>query len=440
MGSMVQEAWGQGLGLCSGQREPEYDLLTPFEDMPEQITGRTVWTKEQLEQESNRWLRHFSNEEVDQIEQAIRDVESKGLQLADVDRATFVLPNDLTSALAQVRDELINGIGVAILRGLPVQNWTTRQASIAYLGIGSYMGRRLSQNRQGHMLGHIKDLAEGKEVNGEGRIYRTQKAQTYHTDESDIVGLLCLQQAIEGGESQVVSTHHIYNVLRRERPDVLEQLCRAHWFYDRKGETSVGEKEWMRTPGYYYYEDKLSMKWDSYYVGALQRFWEAGLLPQYTDAQREAIKVTEEFCRQLSFEMTLQSGDVQFVTNTHNLHARSAYRDDNDPSKKRWLQRLWIATSENEGGWPLPFADSKFTYAGNEAFRNFHCRALSNLYSAVSTGACTPSSAAVRSGFPRMTSISMGLFLMASTCMLGFRLTSLGVMATIWSCTPSGRS
>lgn len=58
--------------------------------------------------------------------------------------------------------------------------------------------------------------------------------------------------------------------------------------------------------------------------------------------------------------MTLQQGDVQFVTNTHNLHARSAYKDDNDVTKKRWLQRLWLATSEEEGGWPLPFADSKY--------------------------------------------------------------------------------
>ncbi|KAK1491911.1 taurine catabolism dioxygenase TauD [Colletotrichum tamarilloi] len=235
---------------------------------------------------------------------------------------------------------------------------------LTYLGIGSYIGRRLSQNRQGHMLGHIKDLAEGKEVNGEGRIYRTQKAQTYHTDESDIVGLLCLHQAMEGGESQVVSSHSIYNTLRRERPDVLRQLCLPHWFYDRKGETSEGEKGWMRTPGYYYYKEKLSMKWDSYYVGALQRFWDAGLLPQYTDAQREAIQVMEEMCRRLSLEMTLQQGDIQFVANTHNLHARSAYKDDNDVTKKRWLQRLWLATSEEEGGWPLPFADSRYAKRG----------------------------------------------------------------------------
>ncbi|KAF4932447.1 Taurine hydroxylase-like protein SAT17 [Colletotrichum fructicola] len=356
--------WGYGLGLSSGQREPEYDLLEPYESMPEAIVGRTVWTKEDLEADSSRWLRVFSPDEVTHIESAVHDIEKNNLQLSEVDKSTFILPKSFAYTLASVRDELINGIGFGVLRGLPVHSWTTRQASIAYLGLGSYIGRRLSQNRQGHMLGHIKDLAEGKDINGEGRIYRTQKAQTYHSDESDIVGLLCLHQAMEGGQSQVVSTHHIYNILRKERPDILRQLCLPHWFYDRKGETNEGENEWMRTPGYYYYNGKLSMKWDSYYVGALQRFWEAGLLPKYTDAQQEAIKVMEEMCHRLSLEMTLQQGDVQFVTNTHNLHARSAYKDDNDITKKRWLQRLWLATSEEEGGWPLPFADSTYAKRG----------------------------------------------------------------------------
>ncbi|KAJ5669537.1 Taurine hydroxylase-like protein SAT17 [Penicillium macrosclerotiorum] len=360
----TETIWGHGIGLSSGQREPQYELLTPFESMPEKMTGRTVWTKEDLEKNESHWIRPFSPEEVLHIEAAIKDAESKNLQLSEIDQSSFPLPPEFKASLAEVRDELINGIGFCVLRGLPVRSWTTRQASIAYLGLGSYIGRRISQNRHGHMLGHVKDLEEGKEVNGEGRLYRTHQAQTFHSDESDIVGLLCLRQAMEGGESQVVSTHNIYNVLRRERPDILRQMCQVQWFYDRKGEINDGEKEWMNTPGYYYYKGKLSMKWDSYYVGALQRFWEAGLLPQYTDAQREAIRVMEDTCHRLCLEMTLQCGDIQFVTNTHNLHARSAYKDDNNIDEKRWLQRLWLATCEEEGGWPLPFADSCYNKRG----------------------------------------------------------------------------
>lgn len=106
------------------------------------------------------------------------------------------------------------------------------------------------------------------------------------------------------------------------------------------------------------------MKWDSYYVGALQRFWDKDLLPRYSEKQLEAIEVMEQMCHRLCLEMRLEPGDIQFVTNTHNLHARSAYKDDNDHGKKRWLQRLWLATGEESGGWPLPFADSRYEKRG----------------------------------------------------------------------------
>lgn len=119
---------------------------------------------------------------------------------------------------------------------------------------------RLSQNGFGHMLGHVKDLAEDKEKSGQGRFYRTHKAQAYHADDCDIVGLLCLQQAMQGGESQVVSTHNVFNVLKRERADVLDLLCRPCWFNDRKGDRSSGEKEYMRVPCYYFHADKLTSK------------------------------------------------------------------------------------------------------------------------------------------------------------------------------------
>ncbi|OBT63528.1 hypothetical protein VE03_07050 [Pseudogymnoascus sp. 23342-1-I1] len=364
MGSITPTSeWGRGKGLSSGQMEPIYDLLTPYDKIPKEIKGRTVWTKEELEKEPSRWVRTFSAFEVDEIEAATRSFEAQNFQLADVSRSTFPLPL-LAASLSKVRDEVVNGIGFVVLRGLPVKNWTTRQASMVYLGIGSYFGPRLSQNGQGHVLGHIKDLSEGKEVDGGGRIYRTHNAQTYHSDEADIVGLLCLEKAMSGGESQVVSSHHIFNILQKRRPDIMEQLCIPQWFYDRKGEKSEGQEEWMRTPGYYYYADKLSMKWDSYYVGALQRFWECDLLPRYTEKQQEVLRVVENLCHELSMEMMLQVGDIQLVANTHNLHARSAYLDDNDSGNKRWLQRLWIATPEEEGGWKLPFADSAYCKRG----------------------------------------------------------------------------
>lgn len=56
--------------------------------------------------------------------------------------------------------------------------------------------------------------------------------------------------------------------------------------------------------------------------------------------------------------MILAPGDIQFLANTHVLHARTAYTDHSPPLPRRHLLRLWIATPETEAGWKLPFHDS----------------------------------------------------------------------------------
>lgn len=75
--------------------------------------------------------------------------------------------------------------------------------------------------------------------------------QFFHADDSDIVGLLCIARALEGGESDIVSSHHIYNILSQERPDVLKTLTEPIWYFDRKGETSKGQEEYIRTSVFY---------------------------------------------------------------------------------------------------------------------------------------------------------------------------------------------
>lgn len=65
------------------------------------------------------------------------------------------------------------------------------------------------------------------------------------------MGLLCIACALEGGESDITSVHHVYNVLRRERPDVLEILTEPVWYFDRKGEVSKGEDPYIRASIFY---------------------------------------------------------------------------------------------------------------------------------------------------------------------------------------------
>lgn len=79
----------------------------------------------------------------------------------------------------------------------------------------------------------------------------TLKRQFFHADDADLVGLLCIARALEGGESDITSVHHVYNNLRAERPDVLKLLTEPIWYFDRKGEVSKGEDPYIRTSVFY---------------------------------------------------------------------------------------------------------------------------------------------------------------------------------------------
>lgn len=114
----------------------------------------------------------------------------------------------------------------------------------AYMGLGAYFGYFVSQNGRGHVLGHVKDLGEDASQPDKVRIYRTNAKQFFHTDGTDLVGLLCIAKALEGGESDIASTHHVYNTLQQEHPDVVETLCTPNWYFDRKGEVGEGMDPW----------------------------------------------------------------------------------------------------------------------------------------------------------------------------------------------------
>lgn len=103
--------------------------------------------------------------------------------------------------------------------------------------------------------------------------------------------------------------------------------------------------------------NKISTRWDPYFIRSLTRFSSLGLIPPLSAAQTEAADILEETCKRLSLHMVLEVGDIQFLANSHVLHARTEYKDHAPPAPRRHLMRLWLATPQGEGGWCLPFWD-----------------------------------------------------------------------------------
>lgn len=51
----------------SGQLEPSYDLLRPYEDFPKHIEGPTVWNQYDFAEKPERWVHRFNIDEIEEL-------------------------------------------------------------------------------------------------------------------------------------------------------------------------------------------------------------------------------------------------------------------------------------------------------------------------------------------------------------------------------------
>ena len=307
--------------------------------LPERIGGPAAWTGAEMQERDDIWLYHLTPSDIGDIEQAAKHYLSLGRDIGEIRKEDFPLPV-FGAHLAALKDRLINGHGFEVLRGLPVAQYTQEMAAAIFCGIGAHLGSARSQNAQGHILGHVRNIgADPNDPNA--RIYQTAARQTFHTDSADIVGLMCLRDAKEGGDSLLVSAETIYNRMRAARPDLL-QLLFDPIATDRRGEVPDGMDPFMTIPPLNWHTGKLTVFYQRQYIDSAQRFPEAMRL---TPAHVEALDMFDELANDpsLHLKMRLDPGDMQFVYNHAQLHDRTGFTDWPEPSNRRHLFRLWLS-------------------------------------------------------------------------------------------------
>ena len=286
-----------------------------------------------------RWFVSLTETEISELEDATRFFLNSGLQLGDISRQSFPL-STLAGRLHQLQHELIDGVGVQVLRGLPVADYSAEFSATLFCGIGVWLGSLRSQNAAGHLLGHVRNIgADASDSNT--RIYQTNERQTFHTDSADVVGLLCLQDAQQGGLSLVVSAETLFNRMWQERPD-LAALLFEPIATDRRGEVPPGEKPYFDIPVFSWFDDRLTVMYQRQYIESAQRFDD---VPPLTDLQIAALDYFDQLANdpELHFSMQMQPGDLQFVYNHAMLHDRTGFVDWPEPERRRHLYRLWLS-------------------------------------------------------------------------------------------------
>lgn len=316
------------------------------------ITGAGAWIGREL-QEDPSWVFHFDAAEIEEIDAALAAVKRTGAAIPHPPEA-FPLPR-LQARLHAIRDEVVNGRGFVLIRGIPRNRYSDDDCERLYWGLTSHFGKPVSQNARGHLLGHVRDEGRVKS-DPNARLYQTRERMDFHTDilPADLLGLFCMRTAKSGGESKLVSALTIHNVLRNERPDLLDVLY-GTFNLDWRGEEPQGEKPFFTIPMFSERDGHVTARLVSilYYKSA-SRF---GAQYAPTPVQLEALEYVQEIANrpELMLSMDFQEGDIQLLNNHTILHARTAYEDFDDPALQRHLLRMWIAVPD---AYRRPLADA----------------------------------------------------------------------------------
>ena len=288
---------------------------------------------------SEKWIHHLDAAHVSELRSKVAEHMTTGRSLMDLDVSECRM-DTFTPELARIGEEVVNGRGFALIRGVPVDDFTIEESATAFWIIGLHIGWPISQNGKGHLLGHVCDIkADLSDPNV--RRYATNSAQPYHTDSCDVVSLLCLQTAKHGGLSSMSSSLTVYLEMRKTRPDLAQALSEPI-AVDRKGEIPEGKGPFYMLPIFNEFDGQLSTIYNRDFINSSQRHPDA---PRFTAAQIEGMDLFDTLAAspELRLDMELQRGDVQFVHNHQIVHSRTAFDDHPAVEKRRHLLRLWLA-------------------------------------------------------------------------------------------------
>jgi len=310
------------------------------------IRGPKAWRGETLDRDTSSWLVSWTPDEIADIDRALATAKASGRPPEDIGREQFPL-TVARARLEQTVAELYDGRGFVVLRGLPVERYRDDDVGLIFWGLGRYMGSPLYQNPQGDLLGHVYD--QGRAYgNIDVRGYETSAYLPYHTDAGDVVGLLCLRRALEGGLSSIVSSVTVHNEILAHRPEYLGLLYNGFYYIRREAALTERGVSDRPIPVFGNAGEVVSCRYirNQINAGAVKR----GV--PLTTLEQAALDYLDEQTRRpdLRLDMDLAAGDIQFVNNYTVLHSRTEFVDGPEPHQKRHMLRLWLKFPRP---WPL---------------------------------------------------------------------------------------
>ena len=302
------------------------------------VRDATAWTGDDVRDDPS-WKLQISDAEVAEIDAAIRAVSARGLRWGGFGKAQFALPL-FGQTLQPVDEQIRHGRGFMLLRGFPVDRYALDELKTIYWGLGTHMGQVISHNTRGDFVAPVTDLGL-KSDDPNRRNNTTAQLLDPHTDLADVVALLCVEKAREGGLSSLCSSVAIHNHIVQHHPEYLEPLYEG-FHHDFRGYGPSGDPNEVTPtpiPVFEYNAGRINCAF-------VKKLIETGAAKRgvpLTPLQQAAVDCVHELALRpdMRVDMMLEPGDIQIINNYITLHARTPYIDHDD-GRKRFLLRMWL--------------------------------------------------------------------------------------------------
>jgi len=283
----------------------------------------------------------LSDRQLEALDDALNHARAAGATPETVDASVLNLSR-IADDVVRWRKAVVDGCGIVLLRGFPVERYPMADLALLYAGLGRHFGHLVSQSVMGDTVGHVIDMSDVQE---NARSYQNRSEMMLHTDFCDIIAMLCVRPAAAGGVSRYASFATIHNIIAERHPEHLPVLRRGFPIH-RMGEERQGDPPvtphrvpvFAETAGYFAgrYCHPLVTKASLATGRALDPAEEAALACFDRVASSPEVRL----------DLALAAGDLTITNNLRILHSRSAIANDPDPARKRHLLRLWIDCPE----------------------------------------------------------------------------------------------
>src|SRR6266850_4865667 len=109
-------------------------MTSIIHSLPPEIGDASAWYGTDLKERTD-WIERLSEAEIAEVERAANELETSVVDLTSINIEDVPLPT-LGPRLQRLMEEVLSGRGFVLIKALPVERWTKREAAIAFLVIG----------------------------------------------------------------------------------------------------------------------------------------------------------------------------------------------------------------------------------------------------------------------------------------------------------------